>query len=49
LIKGLWVIEVKIARPFGDNGKEAEAWSVNLLHPYAGNTSIIGDCLKLEI
>ena len=41
-------IEVKLARPFGDDGKEAENWSVNLLHPYAGNTSLIGDCLKLE-
>ena len=37
----------KIARPFGDNGKEAENWSVNLLHPYRGNVSTIGDCYKL--
>lgn len=22
-------------------------WSVNLLHPYAGNVSSLGDCLKL--
>lgn len=43
-----WAIEVKLARPFGDNGKEAENWSVNLLHPYAGSTSRIGDCLKLQ-
>ncbi|HSH77531.1 MAG TPA: hypothetical protein VLA19_03255, partial [Herpetosiphonaceae bacterium] len=34
-----WAIEFKIARPFGDNGLEAENWSVNLLHPYPGNTS----------
>lgn len=47
LIRGYWGLEVKIARPFGDNGKEAENWSVNLLHPYRGNTSLIGDCLKL--
>jgi|SRR5215472_17526762 len=47
LIRGDWAIEVKIARPFGDNGKEAENWSVNLLHPYPGNVSVIGDCLKL--
>src|SRR6058998_405930 len=33
--------------PFGDNGKEAENWSVNLLHPYEGNVSTIGDCCKL--
>ena len=42
-----WAIEFKIARPFGDNGKEAENWSVNLLHPYRGNVSSIGDCFKL--
>lgn len=43
-----WAIEFKIARPFGDNGKEAEDWSVNLLHPYEGNVSLLGDCLKLK-
>jgi|ERR1044071_323299 hypothetical protein len=42
-----WALELKIARPFGDNDKEAENWSVNLLHPYEGNVSVIGDCLKL--
>jgi hypothetical protein len=47
LVRGDWAIEVKIARPFGDNGKEAENWSVNLLHPYPGNISAIGDCYKL--
>ena len=47
LIKGQWALEFKLARPFGDNGKEAENWSVNLLHPYEGNTSSIGDCIKL--
>lgn len=47
LIRGDWAVEVKIARPFGDNGKEAENWSVNLLHPYSGNVSAIGDCYKL--
>ena len=41
-------MEFKIARPFGDNGKEAENWSVNLLHPYEGNVSVIGDCMKLQ-
>jgi len=48
LIPGEWAIEFKIARPFGDNGKEAENWSVNLLHPYPGNVSLIGDCYKLR-
>lgn len=47
LIPSQWAMEFKIARPFGDNGKEAEDWSVNLLHPYAGNVSSIGDCFKL--
>ena len=47
LIPGKWAIEFKIARPFGDNGKEAENWSVNLLHPYPGNVSVVGDCYKL--
>jgi hypothetical protein len=47
LIPNEWALEFKITRPFGDNGKEAENWSVNLLHPYAGNVSTIGDCYKL--
>ena len=48
LVPGEWAIEFKIVRPFGDNGKEAENWSVNLLHPYPGNISVIGDCYKLR-
>jgi hypothetical protein len=47
LIRGYWALEFKITRPFGDNGNEAEDWSVNLLHPYPGNVSSIGDCYKL--
>jgi len=43
-----WALEIKIARPYGDNGREAENWSVNLLHPYPGNVSLIGDALKLS-
>ncbi len=46
-IQHQWAIEFKIVRPFGDNGKEAENWSVNMLHPYAGNVSLIGDAIKL--
>jgi len=46
-IQSYWAIEFKIVRPFGDNGKEAENWTVNLLHPYPGNVSLIGDALKL--
>src|SRR4030067_1292602 len=47
LIPNERALEFKITRPFGDNGKEAENWSVNLLHPYRGNVSAIGDCYKL--
>ena len=43
-----WAIEFKIIRPFGDDGKLAENWSQNLLHPYEGNTSLIGDALKMK-
>ncbi len=42
-----WAVEFKIVRPFGDNGKEAENWSVNLLHPYAGNVSLLAGCGKM--
>ncbi len=48
LIRRQWALEVKLARPFGDNGEPAEDWSVNLLHPYEGSTSLLGDCLKLR-
>lgn len=43
-----WALEFKVVRPFGDNGREAENWSVNLLHPYTGNVSLIGDAVKLS-
>lgn len=47
LIPGQWAVELKIVRPFGDNGLAAEHWSENALHPYPGNTSSLGDCVKL--
>ncbi len=47
LIPQSWAVEFKVIRPFGDNGRPAEHWSENVLHPYAGNTSALGDCLKL--
>src|SRR4051794_15423201 len=47
LIPDKWMIEAKIARPFGDNDREAEHWCTNLLHPYRGNVSALSDCLKL--
>lgn len=48
VIPEAWAVELKLLRPFGDNGEEAEHWSENVLHPYPGNTSSIGDCLKLS-
>jgi hypothetical protein len=48
LIPQRWALEFKIVRPFGDNGKQAEHWSENLLHPYEGNISSLGDCLKFR-
>ena len=47
LIPNKWALEFKIVRPFGDNGNEAEHWSQNLIHPYPGNVSSIGDIYKL--
>jgi hypothetical protein len=47
LIPGMWALDFKIVRPFGDNGREAEHWSQNLLHPYPGNVSAIADAIKL--
>lgn len=46
-IEGSWALEFKIVRPYNDNGKEADNWSVKLIHPYEGNKSMLGDCLKL--
>lgn len=43
-----WAIECKLIRPFGDNGVEAEHWSENILHPYSGNVSAVGDAMKLR-
>ena len=49
LVNSEWFIEFKIVRPYGDNGDVAENWSVNMLHPYVGNTSLIGDAMKLLV
>src|SRR4030088_910973 len=45
--RGKWAIECKLIRPFRDNGSEDEFWSGNILHPYSGNSSSIGDAMKL--
>src|SRR5438874_4782224 len=47
VIPGQWAIEFKLARPFGDNGRPAEHWIENVLYPYEGNQSALGDCMKL--
>ena len=47
VIPNEWAIELKLLRPFGDNGKEAEHWSTKILHPYYGCKSAAGDVLKL--
>lgn len=47
-IQDEWAVEFKIVRPFGDNDRPAENWSQNLLHPYPGNESLIGDAIKLS-
>ena len=44
-----WAIEFKIVRTYGDNDKEYAAgqWGKDLIHPYPGNDSVIGDCYSL--
>lgn len=48
VIPGQWAVEVKMARPFSDDDRQSDHWSENLLHPYAGSTSAVGDALKLQ-
>lgn len=48
VIPSEWSIEFKQIRPFGDNGREAEHWSQNALHPYPGHVSALGDAIKLR-
>ena len=47
-MEGVWALGFKVARPLGGNGREVKNWSVNLLHPYRGNVSLIGDAIKLS-
>lgn len=48
VIPGQWAVEVKMARPFSDDDKQSDHWTENLLHPYAGKTSAVGDAMKLQ-
>lgn len=43
-----WVIEVKMARAFGDNGKPDDTYLKDLLSPYAQDHSALTDAAKLR-
>jgi hypothetical protein len=51
VIPGGWAIEVKLARPYRDNGDVSPYWVKKVLSPYPddypGSRSAVGDCLKL--
>lgn len=51
MIPGAWAIEVKLARPYRDNGDVSPYWVKKVLSPYPddypGSRSAVGDCLKL--
>ena len=51
VIPGHWAIEVKLARPYRDNGDVSPYWVKKVLSPYPddypGSRSAVGDCLKL--
>ncbi|GCE16990.1 hypothetical protein KDK_07900 [Dictyobacter kobayashii] len=42
-----WIIEVKMVRFFGDNGKPADTIITHLLSPYYTDHSALSDCEKL--
>jgi hypothetical protein len=43
-----WALEAKLIRPFGDNGKPAEHWSENILHPTPETSAPSGTALSLH-
>jgi hypothetical protein len=43
-----WVIEVKMARAFGDNGKLDDTYLKDLLSPYESDHSALSDATKLR-
>ena len=47
-----WAIEVKLARPYRDNGDVSPYWVKKVPSPYPddypGSRSAVGDCLKLD-
>ena len=42
-----WVIEVKMARLYGDNGKPDDTAVAQVLSPYPSDHSALSDCMKL--
>jgi hypothetical protein len=42
-----WAMEVKMARPNGDNGKPDDTAIKDILSPFAADRSALSDCLKL--
>lgn len=42
-----WVIEVKMARLYGDNGKPDDTAVGQVLSPYPSDHSALSDCVKL--
>lgn len=43
-----WALEIKVARPYGNNGELEGHWIQNVLYPYRGNYSMLGDGMKLR-
>ena len=42
-----WAVEIKMARPNGDNGKPDDTAIKDILSPYASDRSAVTDCVKL--
>ena len=42
-----WAIEIKMARPYGDNGKPDDTAIKDILSPFRVDRSALTDCLKL--
>ena len=47
LLVGEWAIEIKMARPNGDNGKPDDTSIKDILSPYESDRSAVSDAMKL--
>lgn len=47
LLLGEWAIEIKMARPNGDNGKPDDTSIKDILSPYESDRSAVSDAVKL--